>query len=290
METKGRCAAMIAFDFSYYRPETLKEAIEIYKQIALTGKLPVYYGGGTEIISMARAGSINFDAVIDIKNIPECNMLCIENNRLIIGSAVTLTKIAESGCFPLLGKTVSRIADHTIQDKITIGGNIAGSIIYREAALPLMIANSKVKITRKNKLHEISFSEVFDGHLHLQEGEFIVQFSIDINYLNLPYCHVKKTKQDKIDYPLLTLAAIKTDNGINAAVSGLSDKPFLLPVKILNEPDVPETIRADKTIAAIQNSIISDLIIAGKEYRMFVLKNVLMQMFENFREEKYASI
>ncbi len=281
---------MIAFDFAYFRPETLKEANETYKQLIIAGKLPLYYGGGTEIISMARAGSIRFDAVIDIKSIPECNTLCVENNQLIIGSAVTLTKIAESGCFPLLGKTVSRIADHTIQDKITIGGNIAGSIIYREAALPLMITNSKVKIIKKNKLHELPLLEIFDGNLHLQNGELIVQFLIDTNYLNLSYCHVKKTKLDKIDYPLITLAAIKTDNGINAAVSGLADKPFLLPVKILNEQDVPEAVRADKTVGAIQNNIIGDLIIAGKEYRMFVLKNVLVQMFENFKEAQYAGI
>ncbi len=274
---------MIAFDFAYFRPNTLKEATEIYKQIALTGKTPVYYGGGTEIISMARTGSVKFDAVIDIKSIPECTTLCVESDRLIIGSAVTLTKIAESGCFPLLGETVSRIADHTIQGKITIGGNIAGTIIYREAALPLMITNSKVKIIRKNRLHDVPFFDVFDGDLHLQKGELIVQFLIDKNYLNLPYCHVKKTKLDKIDYPLLSMAAIKTNNGISAAVSGLGDKPFLLPGKILNETDIPETIRVDKTIAAIQNNIISDLIIASKEYRVFVLKNVLTQMFHNFK-------
>lgn len=107
------------------------EAVDIYTRLCSEGKQPLYYGGGTEIISMARTHNIYTDAVIDIKGIPECNQQIYENSKLTIGSAVTLTNIAESNFFPLLSLTVERIADHTIQDKITLGGNIAGAIIYR---------------------------------------------------------------------------------------------------------------------------------------------------------------
>jgi CO/xanthine dehydrogenase FAD-binding subunit len=172
MEKKDRSIIMIPFDFEYYRPDTLNEAIDIFNNISSSNKTPVYYGGGTEIISMARAGSIHFDAVIDIKNINECKILGIENNNLIIGSAITLTQIAESGYFPLLSEIVSRIADHTIQDKITIGGNLASTIIYREASLPLKLTNCRVKVLNNNGINEVQFSDVFDGRLHLQKVNF----------------------------------------------------------------------------------------------------------------------
>ena len=60
--------------------------------------------------------------------------------------AVTLTNIAEKNYFPLLSLAVKRIADHTIQDKITLGGNLLGTIIYKEAILPLLLSNSRVVI------------------------------------------------------------------------------------------------------------------------------------------------
>lgn len=275
---------MIPFDFEYYRPDTLQEMTKIYSQLVKSNKITVYYGGGTELISMARAGTRKFNAVIDTKNIPDCNQCTMNEKSLIIGSAVTLTQIAESGYFPLLGDTVSRIADHTIQDKITIGGNIAGTIIYREAALPLMLTDSRVQILKKNgKIYEISFSTVFDGRLHLKEGECILQFIIDKEYVNLPYNHVKKTKIEKIDYPLLTFTAIKYENSIRAAVSGLFDHPYLLPSNMLSSFETSLIIRIENTIHAVKDMIHSDLS-GSKEYRMFVLSNVLRQMYDNFKE------
>lgn len=49
------------------------EAVDIYTRLCSEGKQPLYYGGGTEIISMARTHNIYTDAVIDIKGIPECS-------------------------------------------------------------------------------------------------------------------------------------------------------------------------------------------------------------------------
>ena len=49
---------MIPFDFIYCRPNTLSEALEAYSQLKSEEKGPVYYAGGSEIITMSRAGSI----------------------------------------------------------------------------------------------------------------------------------------------------------------------------------------------------------------------------------------
>ena len=57
---------MIPYDFDYFLPDTWQEAVDIFHSLKAEGKNPLYYGGGTEIISMARVGSIRPDAVIDI--------------------------------------------------------------------------------------------------------------------------------------------------------------------------------------------------------------------------------
>jgi CO/xanthine dehydrogenase FAD-binding subunit len=127
---------MLAYDFDYYLPDTVEEAAEIFASAVKAGKQPLYYGGGTEIISMARVYNLKPDVVIDIKNIGDCRGLGTDGPRLFLGAGLTLNTIAISGKFPLLGLACGRIADHTIQSKITLGGNLAGTVYYHETLPP----------------------------------------------------------------------------------------------------------------------------------------------------------
>ena len=45
---------MIPFDFQYAYPETIEEAVQAYHNLDEEKLMPIYYGGGTEIISQAK--------------------------------------------------------------------------------------------------------------------------------------------------------------------------------------------------------------------------------------------
>lgn len=49
---------MIPYEFDYYRPKNIEEAIEIYLELESQGKKPIYYGGGTEFITISRVNNI----------------------------------------------------------------------------------------------------------------------------------------------------------------------------------------------------------------------------------------
>lgn len=277
---------MIPFDFDYYRPDSMEKAYECYQSLSQMNKRPMYYGGGTEIISMARVKSIEFDAVIDLKAIPQCNTLEINNGYFVMGAAQTLTNIAEFNAFPLLSKTVKRIADHTIQDKLTIGGNLAGTIKYREASLPLMISNCKLQVMTVKGITEIPFNKLFDGRLQLESGDFLVAILIDQNQLNCPYSHVKKTRNEKIDYPLISMAAMKDGSTLKAAITGYGEKPCLIPEKILNHKSYSIDQKIKKIITQLHSECKSDLS-GSLEYREFVLQNILQELLEHFRSTDF---
>ena len=274
---------MIPFDFEYYMPDSAIEAVDTYARLCSEGKQPLYYGGGTEIISMARTHNIYTDAVIDIKGIPECNQQIYENSKLTIGSAVTLTNIAESNFFPLLSLTVERIADHTIQDKITLGGNIAGTIIYREAVLPLLISDSDIVIDGPMGRRQVPLLDVFDKRIKLNKGELIVKLIIDGSYLKLPYLHSKRTKDEKIDYPLITLAALKKENNINIAISGVCSFPFRsrFVEQYLNDKEVPKNKRINNIISNMPDAVLDNLS-GSANYRKFKLQHLLSEVLERF--------
>lgn len=94
--------------------------------------------------------------------------------------------------------------------------------------------------------------------------------------------HVKKTKNEKIDYPLLTLAAIKIEKTIKAAASGIFSKPMMIPDEYINDKNINTDEKINKTTELIYNYIQEDLA-GSKEYKVFVFKNVLKQAIEDLR-------
>lgn len=240
---------MIAFDFSYFRPDTLKEAVEIWSDLKSQGKTSVYYSGGSEIITMCRAGSIKPDAVIDIKNIAECKGIYKDENHLHIGSVCTLYEISKSKLFPLLGLCCGRIADHTNQCRITLGGNLSGTIMYRETSLALLVSDALI--------------------------------SVPLWALSLRYTHIKKTTNEKIDYPLLSLGGLVKDDKLRIAFSGLFAYPFRCEKleEVLNDKKESPYNRAKTASSLIRNSVL-DNTDASKEYRLFVFENTIQEVLE----------
>lgn len=272
---------MIPVDFDYYRPDTIEEAVQIYQQLYAQGKAPVYYGGGSEVITMARSGSIQPGAVIDLKAIPECLSMGLSERFLSIGSCVTLSRISESGLFPLLGKAAGRIADHTNQCRITLGGNVCGTIIYRETVLALLLADCTVVTGGPGGERQASIHTVFRQRMQLEQGEFIIRFLIDRAYLDVPYIHVKKTKNEKIDYPLLTVAAMNDQGRIRMAFSGLCAFPFrsFAMEDILNDAALRSEEKAERIKGELPGGFLDNVDGTGP-YRAFVLKNTVVNALE----------
>ncbi|HWP96642.1 MAG TPA: FAD binding domain-containing protein [Syntrophomonadaceae bacterium] len=270
---------MIPFDFEYYLPGSVEHAIQQFQNLDQQGKNPMYYGGGTEIISMARMANISTGAVIDIKDIPQCKVLEFQEDHLVIGAGVTLTQIHESNLYPLLAQAGARVADHTIQNKITLGGNLCGTIIYREAVLPLLLADSEVVLAGPVGCKTLPINQIFKERMQLNKGEFIVQVRTLQSFLSCPYVHVKRTKEDKIHYPLLTICAIQVGNQVRTAFSGVCDFPFRSQEmeSELNNSSLTVEQRVDNAITITPGLIPSNLE-GSAGYRKFILRNLLISI------------
>lgn len=272
---------MIPFDFVYCRPGTLDEAYEAFVQMQAEGKNPVYYGGGSEIITMSRAGSIRPGAVIDIKRLPECMNLSADDGGLHIGAVCTLNQIKESKLFPLLTLACGRIADHTNQCRITLGGNLCGTIIYRETSLPLLLSDCAITLFGNQGLRTVSFQSVFEGRMQLGTGELIVQLYVPGWALGARHFHVKRTTNEKIDYPLVSISALVKDGCLRAAFSGVCSYPFrnAQMEAVLNDPSLSCADRARKAAVLLPEPAYSDVEGSG-EYRTFVFKNIVETLLE----------
>ncbi|MEH7461411.1 FAD binding domain-containing protein [Bacillus thuringiensis] len=276
---------MIPFDFEYYRPDSIQEAIRLFHQLDQEGKNPLYYGGGTEIITMGRSQRIRTKAVIDIKDLPECNVCEWKDDKLLLGAALTITSVQEAKVFPLLGETAGRAADRTARNKITIGGNVAGRIRYREAVLPFLLADSTFVIAGTEGIKYVPVRQAFVEKLQLQKGEFLVQIITERQYVTVPYYSVKKRQLEKIDYPLVTVAAIKYGGEIRMACSGLCAFPFrsFQMEANLNNKQIPFEKRIESALNHIPAPVLDD-IRGSRAYRTFVFQSVLQELLRNFAE------
>lgn len=272
---------MISFDFMYFQPSSITETIDMYNGVHEQGEKAMYISGGTEFITFARTNKVYADAIIDSKGIPECNVLEMRNDDVVIGAAVSLNKITNSNLFPFLGATVKQIADHTSRNKITIGGNINSELIYKESVLPLLLVDARVKVVKGTDVRVVSLKSLFDRKMKLSPGELLLQIIIDSSYIELPYISLKRTKFSKVGYPVVSVAAILKENQLRVAFSGVCDYPFRSDEieAILNDSTIPIVDRIDKVLGNLPSSIVDDLQ-GSREYRSFVLKNVLLDVME----------
>jgi CO/xanthine dehydrogenase FAD-binding subunit len=264
---------MLPYDFDYYRPDTLQEAVQIYDAVIKEGKQPYYYGGGTEIIGMSRVFNIRPDAVIDIKSIPECRGYGTDGSTLVFGAAATLNDIKQANLFALFSLTAGRIADHTIQCRLTLGGNLGATIIYRETLLPLLLADAAIEIAYPGGTKTVPIAQALSEGKRPAPGELIVRVFVDGQTAALPFFHIKKSKTEKIGYPLVTVCAIAEKNGLRLAASGLCAYPFRFADTAMN--DGTDTNECTQTlISQIPAPVLNDLE-GSSEYRLFVFEKTV---------------
>jgi aerobic carbon-monoxide dehydrogenase medium subunit len=279
LEDKGGAGLVLPFDFDYYKPATLQEAIELYLSLHQQGKQPMFFLGGTELITLGRIDLLYTEAAIDLKNIPEAHVIHVTDNQLILGSALTLTKIEEANIYPLLTKTVSEVADHTARGKITLGGNICAQIFYREAVLPFLLADSQVILAGPEGVRNVPINDIFHEDLKLNPGEVLVQLVTDKRAIEAPYISIKRRQQWETGYPLITIAGLAINNRIRIAISGLCPFPFRsLEVEgLLNNRQISMEERIGKAIEILPQPILDD-VEGSEDYRLFVLKNLMFDV------------
>jgi len=277
---------MISYDFEYFRPRTYQEAIEIFKSKLNDGESPVYYSGGTETVTYARNKVINTGAVIDIKSIEEANVFSEDGDKIIYGAALSLNQIIEKTKFNLMTEVSNKIADHTVRNRLTLGGNICGRLFYKEAVLPIIVAEGILVIAGEDGIRRQSIMEAFNKRILLKPGEILLQVQIDMKNIDYPYLNSRKEKKGEIDYPLFHIVALKSEEGVRYAISGLCPFPFrsIEMEEILNDKNIEDKIRIQNALKIIPTNIIDD-IYGSRDFRKYLFENSMLDIVKRMEGE-----
>ena len=267
---------MIPYDLVYLRPSDAARAVQLFQQARADGLEPAYYAGGTEILSFTRRNKIQPGALIDIKQIPECRAVGRQGDRIIFGAALSLNEVIEADLFALLSAACRRIADHTVRNRLSLGGNICGRLPYRESVLPLLVSEAEAQIAGPGGSRWESLGMLFDRRLRLQPGELLLRVRVGRDAARGPAFHGRRQRGTRVDYPLVTCCLLEVDREIRLAVGGACGFPVRDPEaeESLNDSTLQRRRRIERVVARYAPQIRSDSR-ASSEYRSFLFSRIL---------------
>ena len=277
---------MIPFNFAYLKAQTLEEAIGAFQTCLNDGLDPFYYGGGTEIVTFARDNKLRPGAVIDIKGIPECVEQRAEKDLLIFGAGIPLNKLKAGKTFPLLDRVASGIADHTVRNRLTLGGNIAGQLPYRETVLPLLVCGAEALVAGPDGKRTVSLNQLFEKRLRLERGELLVQLRVPRAAAEAPWHHVRRVKGTRTDYPIVSLSMAQVDGGLRMAASGVCSFPFRGDDinATVSETSRPASKRAERVLEQLPAEVRSDQR-ASAEYRSHLFVKAIIDSINELEQK-----
>jgi carbon-monoxide dehydrogenase medium subunit len=115
-------------DFEFESPATLDEAVAV---LAKTNGTARCLAGGTDLVDHIRTGRLAPNVVIDIKKIPDLNVLELSASGLRLGAAVPCWKVyGDEGIvsrYSALADSCHIIGGIQIQSRASVGGNLCNS-------------------------------------------------------------------------------------------------------------------------------------------------------------------
>lgn len=139
--------------------------------------------GGTDLIIQYRTGRKELGHMIDVKKIPELQVLSFDPKEgLRLGAAVNCEKLTDYGPivehYPALGEGAELIGSTQIQSRATVGGNMCNGSPAADTVCPLIVHDAMCVIAGPQGRREVHARDFMSGpgKTALQPGEVLVEF------------------------------------------------------------------------------------------------------------------
>jgi carbon-monoxide dehydrogenase medium subunit len=170
-------------DFEYAAPTTIAETVAV---LAAENGRARPLAGGTDLIDHVRTGRLAPDVVVDVKRIPELNVLEISELGLQLGAAVPCYRICESPevrrDYAALVDACSIIGGIQIQSRASVGGNLCNSGPAADSIPALIALRATCVIAGTEGQRQIPVESfcTAPGQNVLQRGELLVELRLPL--------------------------------------------------------------------------------------------------------------
>jgi carbon-monoxide dehydrogenase medium subunit len=239
-------------------PKTIAEALNILQDLREKAKI---IAGGTDLIPHMRAGSIQFNSLVDIRLL-KLSYIREETGYIAIGSNTTHSDILNSCIiqqnYSALHQACQQIAAPPVRNRGTIGGNLANASPAADTAPAFLVHNASVIAESTRGVKNISLDEFFrsPGKTALDPDELIVEVHIPVPEKHTSSAFVKMGKRNAMAIAVASAATqitLDSDGRISEARIALGSV-------------APTPIRATEAEAQLIGRLIDTQAIASIEY------------------------
>jgi carbon-monoxide dehydrogenase medium subunit len=170
-------------DIDYSAPRTVADAVSLLNKYGDRARV---FAGGTDLLVQVREGRRDLDWLIDLKFIPEVNVLAFDAKAgLTVGAVVPCSRIYESPeakPYPALIDATSLVGGVQIQNRASLGGNLCNASPAADT-IPALIAHEAVCIiagpagTREVPVDSFCTAP---GRTVLAHGEFLLSLRLPV--------------------------------------------------------------------------------------------------------------
>jgi CO/xanthine dehydrogenase FAD-binding subunit len=162
------------------RPRSATHALRLLAEAP--DALPL--AGGTDLMVAWNAGALAGRTFIDLTPLTRWARMQATRESLVVGSLVTHTALMRSPLvarrLPLLAAACATVGGAQIQNRGTLGGNIANASPAGDTFPPLAVYEAVVRVTSRSSRRRVPFREIFAGpkQTTLAAGELIEAIEI----------------------------------------------------------------------------------------------------------------
>jgi probable selenate reductase FAD-binding subunit len=284
----ARNTRIIPFEYEYYEPRSLKEALELLDRYGDQARI---LAGGTDLLVKMKARLVEPRVVINIKKIDGLRYIVEDGEQVRIGALTRLRDIENSELvkkyIPALHDAVKSMGSIQIRNMATIGGNLCNASPAADTAPPLLVHNAKVVLSSVGGDRVLPLAEFFKGPglTVLKPSELLREIIVEKS--NAGSSAFKKVSRVAVDLAIASAAVyVEVEDGFirdaRIALGSVAPKP-LRAVKTESllrglRIDSREVLNALKTIDE-EISPITD-VRSTAEYRRYVSKVLVLDALE----------
>ena len=131
----------------------------------------VVLAGGTDLMVDFKAGKVQPQVWVDVTRVPELCGITVEDGKLVIGAAVTLTTIARSPLvrqyFPSLAQGCGTVGSLQIRNSATLVGNVVSAQPAGDGAMSLAPLAPTFTVLSAQGARQLSMGEMY-AHAQLR--------------------------------------------------------------------------------------------------------------------------
>ena len=254
------------------------------------------FAGGTDLMVLFEAGRLAHRKFFSIRHLPELRGIKVTPEHVALGALTTYTEVQENEVlrreFPMLCQAASETGGLAIQNRGTLGGNIANASPAGDSPPALLVYDAQLELVSVSGLRIIAYRDFHTGYkqMSLAEGELIRRILLPraSGTVHQYYRKVGTRKAQAISKVCFAGLARMEDASIRLiriALGSVAPTPLrcVRTEEVLKDQKIDASLIAAARAELSQEIVPIDDIRSTSDYRLRVARNLLEDFLSNLQ-------